>query len=166
MCRQPLEDFHRKIQKFEKNLGVGTSSGILKDAAKKAQWAFGLGKNDEVGRLRSYLDIHIGVINMQLIQCGFEKADIASEERAADQQALKNSMDESVREVKGVRGSIQAQALVVKESNSMIRTLLDMVGGDIGAPLKALTGVITKVWYVFFRRDSPKLQTGTSRKLE
>ena len=25
-----------------------------------------------------------------------------------------------------------------------------MVGGDIGAPLKALTGVVTKVWYVFF----------------
>ena len=152
MCRQPLEDFHRKIQKFEKHLGVGNSREMLKDAAKKAQWAFGLGKNDEVGRLRSYLDIHIGVINMQLVQYGFEKADIASEERAADHQALKNSMDESVREVKGVRGSIQAQALVVKESNSMVRTLLDMVGGDIGAPLKALTGVITKVWYVFFKR--------------
>ncbi len=94
---------------------------------------------------------------MQLTQYGFEKADITSEERAADQQALKNSMDESMREVKGVRRSIEAQVLVVKESNSMIRTLLDMVGGDIGAPLKALTGVITKVWYVLFERDSPKL---------
>lgn len=152
MCRQPLEDFHRKIQKFEKNLDVGNTSGILKDAAKKAQWAFGLGKQDEVGKLRSYLNIHIGIINIQLIQYGFEKVDMALEERAADHQALKNSMDESVRKVKDVRGDIQAQALVVKESNSMIQILLDMVGGDIGAPLKALTGVVTKIWYVLFQK--------------
>ena len=148
MCRQPLEDFYRKIQKFEKNLGVGNSSGRLKDATRKAQWAFGLGKQAEVDRLRNYLDIHIGVINMQLIQYGFEKVDVASAERAADHQALKNSMDESVREVKGIGGDIQAQVLLVKESRTMIQTLLEMVGGDISAPLKALTGVVTKIWYV------------------
>ena len=156
MCRQPLEEFYRKIQKFKKNLDIGNSTGMLKDAAKKAQWAFGLGKKDEVGRLRSYLDIHIGVINMQLIQYGFEKVDIASEESAANHQALKNSMDKSVQEVKDVRGDIQAQALVVKESNSMIQTLLGMVGGDIAAPLKALTGVVTKVWYVFSKENRPE----------
>ena len=43
---------------------------------------------------------------MQVIQYGFEKADIAWEERAADHQALKNSMDESMREVKDIRGNI------------------------------------------------------------
>ncbi|KAL9039164.1 MAG: hypothetical protein Q9214_004987 [Letrouitia sp. 1 TL-2023] len=145
MCRQPLEDFHRKIQKFEKNLDVGNSSGILKDAAKKAQWAFGLGKQAEVGKLRSYLNIHIGIINMQLIQHGFEKVDIVSEVRAADHQALMNSIDESMREVKDMRGDIQTQTLVVKESNSMIQTFFDMFGGDISAPLKALTRVVTKV---------------------
>ena len=157
MCRQPLEDFHRKIQKFEKNLGPGNSSGMLRQAAKKAQWAFGLGKQAEVDRLRSYLDIHIGVINMQLIQYGFEKVDVASAERAADHQALKNSMDESVREVKGIRGDVQAQLLPVKEIKTMIQTLLDMLGGDFSAPLEALTGVVTKIWYVFVGRNSPDL---------
>ena len=130
---------------------------MLRQAAKKAQWAFGLGKQAEVDRLRSYLDIHIGVINMQLIQYGFEKVDVASAERAADHQALKNSMDESVREVKGIRGDVQAQLLPVKEIKTMIQTLLDMLGGDFSAPLEALTGVVTKIWYVFVGRNSPDL---------
>ena len=151
MCRQPLEDFQRKIQKFEKNLGICHSGGMLKSAARKAQWTFGLGKQDEVGRLRNYLDIHIGIINMQLIQHGFEKVDIASEERAADHKALQNSMAEYVREMKDVGGGFQAQALVVKENNSMMQTLLGMICGDISAPLKALTEVVTKVWYVHFQ---------------
>ena len=64
-CQYPPEDLLSKIKKHEKNLGL-ESSGMLKDAGRKIQWAFG--KRDEVNRLRDYLNIHIGTINMLLAQ--------------------------------------------------------------------------------------------------
>lgn len=144
-CRYPLEDFLNKIRKFEKSLGLRQSNNKLKDAGRKAQWAFGLGKRDEVNRLRSYLAIHIDIINMQLIQQGLERLELASMERHTDHEALKCCMEESARELKDVRGDVEAQSFAIRQAVSMIQNLLGIVSGKIISPLEALTGAVSKV---------------------
>ena len=103
-------------------------------------------KKDEVNRLRDYLNIHVGTINMQLIRQGLELLDVAYEQSGRNQDDLKTGLDRSSKELKEVRGDLQAQALTVRENNFMLQKLFWMVGGDVAAPVKALVGMVTKVW--------------------
>ena len=144
-CRYPLDDFLDKMRKFDKSLGLGSSDGRLKDVGRKAQWGFGLGKKDEINRLRSYLNIHIGTINMQLTQQGFESISLEHEERQANHMALMNSMESSARQLLDVRGDVQAQSLAITETRSVIQTLLGLFSGDIAVPLRVMTEMVTKV---------------------
>ena len=147
-CRHPLEEFSKKMQKFDQSFGLGKSRGKLEDAGRKVQWAFGSGKTDEIAKLRSYLSIHVGIINMQMIQQGFEGMAIVLEERGAYEEALKKSIEGSAQELRDIRGDIEAQSLLVREQRSIIRSLSWMVSGEVAAPLKALTAMVSQVLYV------------------
>ena len=146
-CRQPLEDFNRRIHKFDGSLGTGQSNGKLRDAGKKIQWAVGPGRKDEVNKLRSYLNIHIGIINLQMVQQGFEAIKFDIEEGKAEQEAFKNSLEGSAQVLKDIRGDVHAQSLIVKEHGSTMGRLCRMVTGDVVAPLRALTNMVAKVLY-------------------
>ena len=92
-CRYPLEAFLARIQKYEESLGLGKSIGKIKDTGRKVQYAFG--KNDEASKLRDYLNIHIGTINMLLVQQGLEMLDIASEQTSKNQEELRDKIEAS-----------------------------------------------------------------------
>ena len=103
-------------------------------------------KGKKADTLRSYLDIHIGTINMLLLGQGLEMLDAAREERDKGQDELRDRIEDSSRELREVRGNTEAQGLAVRENNSMLRKVFWMVSGDIAAPLKALSQAVAKVW--------------------
>lgn len=133
------------MRKYEKSLGVGNSSGKIKDVGRKFGWA--IGKREEANRLRDYLNIHIGTINMLLMQQGLEMLDVAAEQSDKNQEDLLNRLENSSKELREVRGDVQAQILAVKENNFMIRKLFRMVSGEVVAHVKALGEMVSKVWY-------------------
>lgn len=143
-CRLPLDEFLGKIQKYEKSFGLGKTLGKIKDAARKVQYGFK--GNDEASRLRSYLNIHIGTINMLLVQQGLVMLDVASEQTEKNQEELMDMLEGSSRELREVSGNVEAQALAVRENKSIIQKLFWMVSGEIAAPLKSLNQTVAKVW--------------------
>ena len=143
-CRYPLEAFLAKIQRYEGSLGLGKSVGKIKDAGRKVQYAFG--KQNEAGKLRTYLDIHIGTINMLLVRQGLEMLDVASEQTSKNQEELRDRIDASSKELGEIRGNVETQALAVRENTSLIQKLFWMVSGEVAAPLKSLSQTVAKVW--------------------
>lgn len=143
-CRYPLEEFLAKIQKYEKSLGLGKSVGKVKEVGRKVQYAFG--KKDEANRLRDRLSIHIGTINMLLLRQGLEVLDVGSEQTDENQKELRNRIEGSSRELREVRGNVEAQALATRENSSITQKLFWMVSGDIAAPLKSLSQTVAKLW--------------------
>lgn len=143
-CRYQLEDFLVKIQKYEKSLGLGKSVTKIRDAGRKVQYAFG--KKDEATTLRSYLNIHIGTINMLMVLQGLEMLDVASEQTDKNNEELMERIEGSSKELREVKGNVKAQSLAVRENNSIIQKLFWMVSGEIAAPLRSLSQTVTKVW--------------------
>ena len=71
-CQYPLEQFENKLNKF-KILGTERPSQLsrvekLNLWRRKLQWGFSM--EDEVVRLRAYLMVHVGSLNMRLITHG------------------------------------------------------------------------------------------------
>ena len=143
-CRYPLEEFLTKIQKYEKELDSKIVNGKIKTTVRKAQYA--LTRKKEAETLRSYLNIHIGTVNMLLLRQGLEMLDVAREENDKGQENLRERIEDSAKELREVRGNTEAQAFAVRENNFMLRKLFWMVSGDIAAPLKALSQAVAKVW--------------------
>ncbi len=143
-CKYPLEKFLAKIQKYDKNLGLGKSDDKIKNAARKVQFAFK--EKDEAITLRNYLNIHIGTINMLLIRQGLEMLDIASESMDKNHKELRIRIEDSTRELREVKDNAEAQALAVKENSSMLRKLFWMVSSDLTTPLRTLSQTVAKVW--------------------
>ena len=139
-CREPIEQFLAKIQKYEKSLGLGKSVNRISDAGRKIQYA--LGKRDEANRLRHYLSLHFGAINTLMLQNSLERLNVASEENRETIDEIQGCS----RELKEVKGNAEAQVLAIRENKSMIEKLSRMVNGEIAAPLKTLSQTVAKVW--------------------
>ena len=145
-CRYPLEDFLAKIRKYEYSLGVGKTSGVIRDTGKKIEWAFS--RKDEVIKLRNYLSIHIGTINMLMIRHGLEILDVVSQQADRNQEDLQRCVEDCSCAVKNIQGDVAAQGTAIKENKSMILQLLYMVCREVTAPLKSLNEMVARVWYV------------------
>jgi len=72
MCQHPLDEFAKKLKKFE---SLGTIEGekmskadVLKMWRQKLRWGFCMA--EEVARLRAYLAAHVGSLNMRLTTHG------------------------------------------------------------------------------------------------
>ena len=72
MCKYPLDDFSAKLKKFER---LGADSGnprsrleTMKHWTKKLQWGFCM--KEEMEKLRIYMVVHVGSLNMRLITQG------------------------------------------------------------------------------------------------
>lgn len=82
--RLPLEGFLSKIQKYEASLGMWGRGNVGKAATDKLCWTFR--EKDEIQRLQTYLNIHIGTINMVLAREGLERMDL--HEKKVEESAL------------------------------------------------------------------------------
>jgi len=144
MYRYPLEDFLNKISKFDKSLGIGSSVGPIKSAGRKLQWGFG--KKDEVARLRDYLNLHIGSINMQLLNCGLETLGAYCSDEGSHQLEIRKGLDESKTAIADLGSRVNSQSLLAQATRNAVGTLFTMVRVDIVGPLKELIQAVTKVW--------------------
>ena len=141
-CRQPLEEFLAKIQKYENSLGSGKSVGKLKDAGKKIQYAVG---KDEANALRTHLQINVGFINMSLARLGLEMLDTALRKGDQNQEELRNRIEYSSKELKELRGDVEAQTSAVGDDRSVLQNLLWVCKSEIVAPLKSLGQTVTQI---------------------
>jgi hypothetical protein len=144
-CRRPLEQFLRKIEKYEKALGIWGGANPIKKTADKLRWAFG--EKDEVTKLQSYLNIHIGTINILLAEHGLEKMNLAVEKGELDQLHIRERLENTKSLMQWIKESVIAQTAAVQNTNSMLTKLFGMVSGDLGSSLKSLGEMVAKVWY-------------------
>lgn len=100
----------------------------------------------EANRLRHYLNLHIGTINTLMLQNGLERLDVASEQSERNQEETKDRIETCIRELKEVKGNVEAQVLAVRENDSITHKLFGMVSGEIAASLKTLSQTVAKVW--------------------
>jgi hypothetical protein len=145
-CQRPLEQFLNKIKRYEKSLGVWSKEGALRGTAEKLRWA--MGKKDDIRKLQSYLNIHVGTINILLAEHGLEMMDLATDKAEADQLYVRETLENTRNIVYRIKDNITAQSLVAQSTNLMLKKLFDMVSGEFRASWKTLGELVTKVWYV------------------
>jgi hypothetical protein len=72
MPQHPLDEFARKLKKFERlgveNWGKLRKREMVKTWGRKVQW--GISMEEGVAKLRAYLAVHVGSLNMRLITQG------------------------------------------------------------------------------------------------
>ena len=142
-CRYPLERFLKRIQNYDKSLGVGNSAGKVKDAGKKIQYAFKT--RGEANKLRNYLKEHTLIINTLLTNHGVKLLDVASEERKANLDELRSRIEDSSRELGEVRGNVEALALAISSNGSTLRNLFWTVTREIAVSLKSMSQTVTDI---------------------
>jgi hypothetical protein len=86
-CQGPLEEFLAEIKRSDKSLGVW---GILGPVAGKVRWSFG--QKDVIRNLQSYLNIHVGTIDILLAEHGLEMMDLASDRAEAGQLQIRERL--------------------------------------------------------------------------
>lgn len=125
-----------KIDKYDKASGIrGGGANPIKKTADKLRWAFG--EKDEIKKLQSYLNIHIGRINILLAEHGLERMNLASEKGELDQLHIQERLKNTKSLMQSIKDSV----------NSMLTKLFGMANGELGSPLKSLGEMVAKVWY-------------------
>ncbi|OBT40995.1 hypothetical protein VE00_08259 [Pseudogymnoascus sp. WSF 3629] len=143
-CRLPLERFLGKIQKYDRALGIwGGEANLVKNTADKLRWAFR--EKDEINKLQSYLNIHIGTINILLAEHGLERMNLASEKGELDQLHIRERLENANSIMERIKDSVVALAIVGRNNTSMLTTLFRMVSGELHSSLKSLGEMVAKV---------------------
>jgi hypothetical protein len=143
-CRRPLEQFLDKIKKYDNALGVWSKAGTIRSAADKLKWAYT--QKDEIRKLQTYLNVHVGTINILLAEHSLERMDIASERSERDQLQVRDRLEDTRKVIERINSSAQSQAQAMAVANSMLGKLFQMVSGEVMASLKSLAGMVSKVW--------------------
>lgn len=145
MCQYPLLEFLNNVRNYEKSLGITANNvSFTKATVKKIQWSFG--KKDEVAKLRDYLSLHIGSINMQLLSAGLETLAVNSGKSDDYNHIIKQELEQLRKEIVTFASNGQSQTILAKAMNSTISQLFAMVRGDVIAPIKELLQAVTRVW--------------------
>jgi hypothetical protein len=141
-CRRPLEEFLARTRKYDKSLGLWAKESAIKSTVDKLRWTFR--QRDGLSDLQTYLEIHVGTINILLAEYGLEKLDRISsnlldiEERLEDTRAI----------VDGIKDNIEVQALAVQRNSSLLTKLYQVVYGELSVSWTSLVNMVAKVWYV------------------
>ena len=92
-CRHPLEEFLRKIKKYDDTLGIAAQSSAsrIKGVLRRVDWVWS--KKDEIQKLQSYLNVHVGTINMLLLEHGLENLDVFSNQSEENQRDMQKSLE-------------------------------------------------------------------------
>lgn len=144
MCRHPLSEFLAKFQNYDGSLGLGKSKGLFRDLEKKSKWAFC--KKDDVRRLRDYLNVHIGTINMMLMAHGIETLTAATKQATADNTNMQRGFKNNQNLLLEVKEDLMVQHVTIQGTGTVLGRLLGIVSGDIVPQLKALVDMATRVW--------------------
>ena len=145
-CRRPLEQFLGKIRKYDTSLGVWGKDGFVKSTADKLRWGFV--QKEEVRKLQTYLNIHVGTINILLAEHSLEKIELASDKTAVHQLRIRERLEGTRDIVNKISGSLTAQTLIVQSIQNMLARLFEMISGEFRTSWRSLGEMVAKVWYV------------------
>ncbi|KAF1357596.1 hypothetical protein EJ07DRAFT_128187 [Lizonia empirigonia] len=142
-CRHPLEEFLVKIRKYETSLGPWSQSSTIKTAATKLRWTFG--HNEDVKRLQTYLNVHMGTINMLLAEYGLERMHVNDEKAASTAQQVRIQAENTHSLLENVRRDFTGQALLLRRVHSTLGGLYQLVCGDMKTSLQHFAQSVNKV---------------------
>ena len=125
-------------------LGVWGKDGFIKSTADKLRWGFG--QKEEVRKLQSYLNIHVGTINILLAEHGLEKMGLTSDKAAAHQLHIQERLEDTRGIIRKISGRLTVQALVVQSTQNMLARLLEMISGEFRTSWRSLGEMVAKVW--------------------
>jgi regulator of replication initiation timing len=143
-CRQPLEEFLRKVQKYENSLGLWRAGSAAKAAKDKLQWTFS--HKDAVDKLQKYLDVHVGTINMMLAEYGLESMTVATNKANMDNLHIQERLENTRTLVERLGTSVQGQTLIIQNTESLVTRLFNIVSGELKASWQSLFDMVAKVW--------------------
>jgi hypothetical protein len=143
-CRRPLEQFLVKIKKYNPSLGVWSERNPIRGATDKVRWAFG--QKDEIRKLQSYLNVHVGTINILLAEHGLEMMNIDSKKAEADQLRVRERLEDTRNVINSIKSSVSLQASAIKTTHSMLSRLFELVSGELTTSWKCLGEMVAKVW--------------------
>ncbi|KAL9087897.1 MAG: hypothetical protein Q9165_006459 [Trypethelium subeluteriae] len=143
-CRRPLEQFLAKIWKYDKSLGIRGINSAIKSTADKLKWEFG--QKEEIHKLQSYLNIHVGTINIMLAEHGFEKIDLMSDKAAADRLHVWERLENIRGVITQIGNNLAMQTLVVENTQNMLARLLAIISGEFRTSWRSLGEMVTKVF--------------------
>ncbi|KAM7182783.1 hypothetical protein V8F20_012840 [Naviculisporaceae sp. PSN 640] len=141
-CRVPLEQFLSKIQQYEPTLGPRASSpspsvvSSSKAVVRKIKW---LTKAEDIDRLRKYLNVHLGTINILLLEHGLETLEVTSQAMQEQYGNIQSSLRGIDRALTSTATSISGQTAMVRTSNNILTTLFSMISGEIRSSLSQIT---------------------------
>ncbi|KAK3375630.1 hypothetical protein B0T24DRAFT_664789 [Lasiosphaeria ovina] len=122
----------QRVKKYEGRLGPRSSSGTFRGTIDKISW---MNKADDVDRLRKYLGVHLGTINIMLLEHGLQALDVSS--RAV--QGQYDSIQERVKHIDTVitttSNEVQGQGSLVRVTHNLLNTVFGMVNGEIRSSL-------------------------------
>jgi hypothetical protein len=143
-CRFQLEYFLAKAKKYERSLGFWNKSHIVRSTTDKLKWEFGL--KDDIKRLQTYLNMHIGTINILLAEYGLEKLDMASRRAEADSAQVRNQLHDTHIVLEDITRSLPAQALLLRSVQSMVGGIHRLVCGELRTSFEHFGTIVRKVW--------------------
>ena len=130
-CRHPLNEFYKKIQKYDKSLSLLQPKRRVWDWKASVQWS---SLDTEVLQLRHYLRLHVGTINMMLTTHGLEVLNTTANQVIANQEALHV-----------IRRDVHEQGKQLTANKSLLSQLLGVVMDDIVPQLSRLMDIAERM---------------------
>lgn len=99
----------------------------------------------EVNKLQGYLNLHVATINILLAEHGLEKMSFAQEKANSDNLQVRERLDVAQGLIERVRSTVSGQMTLIENTNSMVKSLVDMICGDFQTSWKSLGEMVAKV---------------------
>lgn len=132
------------MQKYEASLGIWGRVNVGKAAADKISWTFK--EKEEIQRLQTYLDIHIGTINMMLAGEGLERMNLYESKAKENALEVRESLNSAHATIDVIRNGVKGQVDMLGTMNSLLGSLCGVVSGEIISTLQQLSQVVNIVW--------------------
>lgn len=145
-CRHTLEEFLSKARNYDQSLGLRGGSSLVRRTKDKLRWSFA--QKDDVERLQHYLNIHIGTINILLIEHGFERMEIARDTADAHNTQVRQQLTSSQSYLTKITNNISQQTAVWSNVQSAISGLPKLICGELKASWNVVERTIARIWYV------------------
>jgi hypothetical protein len=125
-------------------LGPWGRPKVGKTATDKLQWTFG--EKDDIKQLQTYLNIHIGTINMMLTEHGLEQMDLQGRKAEENALQIRHDLDKTHERLVDIQADLTGQAVVLRTMHSMLGNLCGMVCGELKTTLQQMFQAVNIVW--------------------
>lgn len=141
-CRRPLEEFLRKIRRYETSLGPECTKKSLQGQLDKIRFRFG--QSDDIRKSQNYLSVHLGTINILLAEHGLETMMLASEEAESERLQIHQRLDDTQNLLRRVQDNISAQTATVLNGMSILAKVHSIVSGETQSSWASMKEIVAK----------------------